>query len=593
MKTNKIFCLLILLAVFGIAGCKKDSLLNQTPPTALADASYWHTVSDLQNYMNNLYGKDAIFPHYRSYSNLGIYSLDGNSDNMVPVAVDARLSGQYTVASNGTYADYTDIRDVNYFLVNYRRVTAAATDVAPYVGEAYFFRAILYFYALEKVGGVPWVNQPLDITDTQLINAPRLARNTLVDSIVNDLDRAITNLPTKSKAQSQRLYKEYAQSFKVRVCLYEGTWEKYHAGDAFGVSGQDGSKYIQLAATTASDVINSNIYALDNVGLSDGYFKLFNQTDYSSSKEIVFWGAYNQQAGVTTYWQNYFHEGSAGTASTGMSKSLVDDYLCTDGNPAGISPLYKGDDSLKHIVQNRDPRLRQSLFLTGDTVAINVPGATAPLLFAYPAFNNATPCTTGFQIRKGLNTDALQDSHYSAGGTDGVIYMRYAEILLDYAEARAELGQLTQGDVDITINKIRDRVKMPHLNVGAIPTDPHWLFPALSPVINEIRRERHIELACEGLRLDDMMRWAAAPQLIINKQPLGAQVTQFLTVPITAGKLVVGTNIYINANGYIEPYQKVPAMANGYAFNPGRDYLFPITLQETVVNTAIKQNPGW
>lgn len=589
---NLIYACAAILAM-AIVSCKKDKLLNQTPPTALSDASYWHTASDLQNYLNNLYGIDGVFPHYRGYGSLGIYSVDDNSDNMVPQSVDGRLNGQNTVAGNGSYADWSSIRDVNYFLSNYQRVNASASDVAPYVGEAYFFRAMLYFNALRTVGGVPWINKPLNINDTQLLNTPRAARNVLVDSINNDLDRAIADLPTKAKAQTQRLYKEYAEGYKARVCLYEGTWEKYHAQDAFGVPGQDGSKYLQLAATEADAVISSGIFSLDNVDMPNGYFNLFNQTDYTNSKEVMFWGAYNQQDGITTTWQNYYQFGSGGTNSDGLSRSLVNDYLCTDGQPISVSPLYKGDDSLKHVLANRDPRLAQSIFIYGDTVISNQPGTSPILYFQYPALNTGTPCTTGYQIRKGLNTDFYQDSHNGPGGTDGVIYMRYAEILLIYAEARAELGLITQSDVDMTINALRDRVHMAHLTLATIPHDPNWLYPELSPIINEVRRERRVELACEGYRLDDLMRWAAANDVLVGKQPLGAQVKQFLTVPLVAGPLSVGSNIYVNAQGYIIPYGQNTAMAGGYKFNPGRDYLLPIPLQETVVNPSIKQNPGW
>ena len=589
MKPKQLIYLYTLLGLLAISSCKKDGLLNQAPPTSLTESSYWHTPSDLQSYMNNLYAKDNIFPHYRGYGSLGIYSVDDNSDNMTPQSLDSRLSGQLTI-NNSSYADWANIRDVNYFLANYSKVSGAASDIAPSVGEAYFFRAMLYFQAVQNVGGVPFITKALNVDEIDALKAPRLPRNVVVDSILNDLNRAITNLPTKSKAQSQRLYKEYAQGFKARVCLFEGTWEKYHAGDAFGVSGQNGANYLQMAADAANVVISSGVYQLDNVGVSNGYFNLFNQTDYTSSKEIMFWGAYNQQAGITTYWQNYYQFGSGGTNSDGLSKSLVDDYLCTDGKPISLSPLYKGNDSLAHQLKNRDPRLRQSVFLYGDTVISNIPGGSPLKLFTYPGLVSGTPCTTGFQIRKGLNTDYFQDSHNGPGGTDGVIYMRYAEILLIYAEARAELGTLTQGDVDITINKLRDRVKMPHLNIASISTDPNWLFPSLSPVINEVRRERRIELACEGYRLNDVLRWAAAPTVIVGKSPLGAKANQFLTV-IPAIK--IGSNLFVNADGYIAPYGNVSSMASGYQFNINRDYLLPIPVQETVVNPAIKQNPGW
>jgi len=590
MKTKQIIYLMTILCLLTIISCKKDSLLNQSPPTALSQASYWHTASDLQNYANNFYNFSDIFPLYTGFGSLGIYSIDDNSDNMVPQTVNARLNGQLTVAGNSSYANWTEIYDVNYFLANYSKVNATAASVAPYVGEAYFFRAMLYFNAVKNVGALPWINKPLGVTDTALIYAPRLSRTVVVDSIVNDLNKAIANLPTKSAAQSQRLYKEFAEGYLARVCLYEGTWEKYHANDVFGVAGQNGAAFLQLAATAANTVITSGVYQLDNVGVANGYFNLFNQTSYTSSKEVMFWGAFNTQAGITNVWQNYFQGGSSQTNSDGLSKTLVDDYLCTDGNPTSLSPLYKGDDSLAHIFANRDPRLRQSVFYYGDAVITNKPASAPSLLFTYPALVSGTPCTTGFQIRKGLNTDYGQSQANGLGGTDGVIYMRYAEVLLTYAEARAELGLVTQSDIDITINKLRDRVGMPHLNIAAIPTDPKWAFPSLSPLINEIRRERRIELACEGYRQTDIFRWAAAPNVIVSQQPLGAMVKQFLTVIPT---IVVGTNVFVNAQGYIQPYAKTASMAAGYSFNVNRDYLLPIPLQQITVNPKIQQNPGW
>ncbi|MBO9619434.1 MAG: RagB/SusD family nutrient uptake outer membrane protein [Niabella sp.] len=593
MKSKNILSLCTLLVVLAAYSCKRDNFLNLTPPTTLATTAYWNTVADLQNYVNNFYQKDEIFPHYRNFSSLGIYSVDDNSDNMVPQSADNRLNGLLTVSGSGGYPGYfwKDIYDANYFLANYGKVSASAADIAPYLGETYFFRAYLYFMGVRSYGSLPWINKPLTTADTAMIYSPRLPRNVIMDHIVSDLDSAIASLPTKSKAGTQRVYKEYAQGMKARICLYEGTWEKYHANDPFGVAGQNGSKYLQLAADAANAVISSGIFQPDNVGVSNGYFNLFNQTNYASSKEIMFWGAYNQQQGITTYWQNYYQFGSDGTNSDGLSKSLVDDYLCTDGMPISSSPLYKGDDSLAHIVANRDPRLRQSVFMKGDTVISNVPGASPIKYFTYPALLSGTPNTTGFQIRKGLNTDYFQDSHNGPGGTDGVIYMRYAEVLLTYAEAKAELGTLTQSDVDLTINKLRDRVGMPHLVIASIPNDPKWIFPSLSPIINEVRRERRVELACEGYRFDDLMRWAAGATLLVGKQPLGAQANQFATV---IPGLKIGTNIKVNNAGYILPYANISSMANGYQFNVGRDYLLPISLQEiTVSNGKITQNPGW
>jgi hypothetical protein len=170
------------------------------------------------------------------------------------------------------------------------------------------------------------------------------------------------------------------------------------------------------------------------------------------------------------------------------------------------------------------------------------------------------------------------------GETASIIF-RYAEALLNYAEAKAELGTLTQADVDISINKLRERVQMPDLDISAIATDPNWLYPALSPEINEIRRERRVELACEGYRLDDLERWADMDRLV-GQRPLGAKFKQsdFPT-------LVPGSSILVNADGYIDPYQK--ALPTGYKFKVDRDYLFPVPQLELNLNENLDQNPGW
>jgi len=596
--------LYLLLGTSLIYSCKNDTLLDLTPPTNLATNTYWNTVSDLQNYANRFYQMSStgatganILPQYNGFGSLGIYSVDENSDNMSPLSINssngsARLAGLLTVASNSGYADWNDIYTTNYFLANYSRVNAPLGSMAQYVGEAYFFRACLYFSGVRSYGALPWINKPLTTTDTALIYAPRLPRNVIIDSVIADLNNAIALLPTKTQGTAMRVYKEYAEGMKARVCLYEGTWEKYHgqAKDSFAVANSDGSQYLKMAAAAADSVINSHIFQLDNVGTYNGYFNLFNLTDYSNSKEVMFWRAYSQADGLVTYWQNYYHGGSGSTEDDGINKSLVDDYLCTDGKPIALSPLYRGDDSMDHVLANRDPRLGQTIFQYGDTVVTGAPNNAPDVIFTYPALLSGDPNTTGYQIKKGLNTDWGQDSHNGPGGTDGTIYMRYAEILLISAEAKAELGTITQNDIDNTINKLRDRVGMPHLLMTNIQTDPNWQFPNLSPIINEVRRERRIELACEGYRLDDLMRWAAG-NLIVGYQPLGAKLNQFLTV---IPNLVVGKNIYQNSNGYILPYATNSNMKNGYQFNVNRDYLMPISLTQIVVsNGKISQNPGW
>lgn len=589
MKTRYLIFLLNILVLSGLTGCLKSNLLDQNPQTEISDANFWHTSNDLKLYVNNFYQQ---LPSYRAWASIGIYSEDDNTDNMVAGAYNERLNGEGTVPASGGgwgYGDWSAIRDVNYFLENYNKVQEPFSTLSTYVGEAYFFRAWFYFDKLKSFGALPWINVSLTTNDTAYLMAPRLPRNVIVDSILADLDQAITLLKPMGAAAKLRIYKEFAQGFKSRVALYEGTWEKYHKDDPFGVPGQDGAGYLQVAASAAEAVLNSGKFALDNMHEPDGYRKLFNQTDYSGSKEVMFWRKYSYDDLITHHWNQYSSNG----ANRGITKSLVDAYLCTDGKPLGVSPLYKGDDSLSLMVENRDPRLQQTIYIPG---AVIFSAATYPtgqaLLFQYPALNAGGEIRniTGYQLYKSHSLDYNQAYNINQDGITGLIFMRYAEVLLNYAEAKAELGTVTQADLDKTVNLLRDRVDMPHLVLGSITPDPAWKFPALSPVINEVRRERRVEFACEGYRYDDIMRWAAADELIVGWKPLGARWQQWAAV---FPDMTVGEDVYVNDEGYIEPFQNITTMKNGYGFNTGRDYLLPLPVRETTLNPNIKQNPGW
>lgn len=207
------------------------------------------------------------------------------------------------------------------------------------MGEALFFRAQFYFGMMKSFGALPWINKPLEPSSPELFDA-RLPRNVIADSIISDLENAISYLPTKGSAQAGRLTKEVAMLFQSRVALFEGTWEKYHAGTPFGVQGSNGTAYLQKAAAVAEALINSGVQQLDNVGAANGYWSLFNKTDYSSSKEIMLWRQFDVTQGQYNNWHNYTTSG----AGRGLTKNLVDYYLCTDGLPISVRPLFHGND---------------------------------------------------------------------------------------------------------------------------------------------------------------------------------------------------------------------------------------------------------
>ncbi len=400
----------------------------------------------------------------------------------------------------------------------------------------------------------------------------------MIDNIIADLDSAAMYMDDASRDGGNRLDRWSALTLQSRVALYEGTWEKYHAGTVFGVQNPNPEKYLNKAVAAADEVMSSGKFALYSTGNPDeDYFNLFDIHDYAGNTEVILWKKFDKALSIINY-RMVLGEWPRGQ---GITKELADAYLCTDGLPIGVSPLFQGHNTLDAVSQNRDPRFKQTIF-TQD----------APYAFAgtvYPSWNEGVytrlfidpnySSPTCYIMRKGTTYDLSKQNY--GGEDEPIIIFDYAEVLLNYAEAKAELGTITQEDIDFSIKPLRDRVAMPNLVMTSIVTDPAWEFPALSPIINEIRRERRVELACVGFRWDDIARWAAADELIVGKRPKGS-----------AFGSDIESNPYTNdADGFMDPYlEQVP---NGYGFNLGRDYLDPLPVDQLTINSKLTQNPGW
>jgi hypothetical protein len=217
--------------------------------------------------------------------------------------------------------------------------------------------------------------------------------------------------------------------------------------------------------------------------------------------------------------------------------------------------------------------------------------------FRYPLFAGENPnifTPTGYQLYKGFTGDRYENS---SAPSVGIIYFRYGEALLIYAEAKAELGEINQNDVNRTINALRKRAGMPDeamLNLGNITPDPNWLHPSLSAIINEVRRERMVELCCEGFRHDDIYRWAAADELLRSYVPKGAVWEQWRDYPDMQENHATGWAGYPkDDDGYIYSFFGTAVATSGYNFNLGRDYLSPLPTDQLNYNPKLGQNPGW
>ena len=570
MKTRNYIYSLALAVAFS--GC--DSFLDREPLDDISSEVYFKTSKDLELYVNQFY---TSFPSYGGYD-AGIFYTDQNSDNLLPEEYNTRLAGYETVpgSTSDNVWNWQNVRSVNYMLDNLGHLEESFEEAKPYIGEAYFFRSYFYFTLLQNYGDLPWVNTAFDTESEGLYDA-RLPRNVIVDSMLVDLDKAIEYIPAKANVAEGRLSKEAALLFKSRVALFEGSWEKYHDGTVFGVENADYNRYYRIASEAAKQVMDMGTLSLFSTGdPNTSYYELFNENTYVGNPEVILGKTYSLDLGMTHRSQGYLlYRGSR----LGLSKDLVDDYLCIDGRPTSAHADFS-DQTLLDVVKDRDSRLAQTMWIPGD---LRVCNPTDTLWFEKPFIDltGEYKCTTGYQLKKGADPYV---EVYDNSETGSIIF-RYAEVLLNYAEAKAELGELTQNDIDISINLLRKRVGMAELRIASITTDPNWDFPDLSPVINEIRRERRVELACEGYRLMDLLRWRAHG-LFVNKRPKG-----FHFNPSEFPTMVPEKDVYLDENGYVDLYKV--SLPNGYQFNPDRDYLLPLPTTELVLNSNLTQNPGW
>lgn len=568
---KNILKLSILSLMIFLSSC--EDFLDRTPLDTVSEAEFYETPSDLRTAVNAFY---QDLPGWAATS-VGFNVLpDSGTDMGTAESPSNRISGlDYSVptsASNSVWS-WDEVREVNWFLDHVDQAKGDQTEINQYIGEGYFFRAYYYFELLTRYGDLPIFDRYFDNTDEDLVFKARDPRNEVASFIISDLDVAISLLQSfPDIPTSPRISKEAAQLFKARVALYEGTWEKYHNGTPFGVSGSDGASFIQIAADAAEDVIDSGVFSLHS-----DYGSLFNQIGYSGNPEVMLWRDYNDleldiNNVLQTSWPN----------RCAYTRFAVRSYLCTDGDPISVSPLYQGDQDLSTIETNRDPRLAATIMVPGDLIRQNSDGTTVE--WANPDFTTANGGNTGYESQKYRNVN-IDDNISNFSRETSKIIMRYAEALLIFAEAKAELGTISQSDLDKSINQLRSRAGMPGITLGSITTDPDWpdYGYTLSDILYEVRRERSVELIAEGFRDDDLYRWRAH-QLFDNDQPRGA----YLEDGIVNTELDAA-NANLDSDGYLLPF----ASTGDYNFDESRAYLQPIPLDELVLNPKLTQNPGW
>lgn len=570
----------ICICICALHACEKN-FLDRQPLDEISPDQFFRSAKDLELYTNSFY---TMLPTAEDIYN-------ETEDNVVKTSLSDVQTGNRTVPISGGGWNWYQLRNINYFLANYQR--NSIPGAAHYGGVARLFRALFYYDKVKTFGDVPWYSGVVDISDSSMLNRPRTPRTLVMDSVVADLDSAINWLSTSKNVE--RMTKWTALAYKSRICLYEGTFRKYHT--EFNLPGAD--SLLSMAARAAEELMNSGQYGIYTSTPDKAYRELF-ASKSAIEKEVILTRRYSDALQI---WHNVnYYTITASYGRPGLEKKLVNSYLMQDGSRFTDKENYN-QIQFAEEVQNRDPRLAQTIRTPGYTRI----GSSNKLP---PDF---TGTVTGYQLTKFVTSEA-EDS-YNRSVNDMPI-IRYAEVLLNYAEAKAELGTLTQEDLDRSVKLIRNRVGMPGIDMAAANANPDPYLAAQyknvsgpnKGVILEIRRERRIELVMESFRRDDVIRWKEGH--LYTQQYKGmyfpgvgpydldadGRTDVYIytgTKPTEKGPqyLLLGSEIILEngtGGGLVLVNPQIPK-----TFNEMRDYLSPIPVQEMQLNPSLVQTPGW
>ncbi len=589
----KKYSIALILAGLSLAGCND---LNQMPEATASREAVFGSEKGLDLYANSF------------YDNLPTASDIHQSDAMADYAARTQVpdflrEGAFGPRQSSGWS-WTALRNINYFIANNTSPAVPVEIRRHYMGLARFFRAYFYFDKVKRFGDVPWINTPMNVTDPALFNG-RDPRTMVMDSVLADLNYAAQNIRTTTDNSRSLITKYVALGFKSRVCLFEGTFRRYRKSYNLGSTAE---KWLTEAAAAATTVMSEGGFSLNETGGTDkSYRQLFiNKTPVTN--EIMLSAVVDPALSVYND-ANWWWTSATYGARVSFIRTFVNTYLNIDGTPFTGKQGYETMTFMDEV-KNRDKRLQQTIRM-GNYTRING-GATEP---GPPVFSYTY---TGYMPIKW----SLDDTYYDGGSRNdnSISMMRYAEILLNYAEAKAELGTLTNDDWTKTVGALRKRAGIT-AGLTAKPTvvDPYMkanYFPEISdPSLMEIRRERGIELVLEGFRFYDIVRWnrgqlmeqtwngfyvpALDKPLDLNEDGKN-DVVFYKVKPATQLAGVTYINVAETINGVPNPqrlkndtYGELTWLSNIPRKWEEKHYLYPIPETDRLMNPKIGQNPGW
>ena len=569
-----------------------SDFLDREPITKPEAGNFLTGAIQVENYINGLY---MPLPSFSKFG-LGVRSEEKNSDNIIAEKYDARLHGQNNQFSGASdwQTGYQNLRKVNYFFHNYKVPEAQENeDVLSLKGEAYFLRAYWHFDLLKKFGSIPVMDAFWDENATIAgLQIPAKTRNEVARFILSDLVEAKNLLHSRGKYSGIRINKEAAMVLAMNVALYEGTWEKYHSSDDFASSTNESNYFLGEVINWGNELFGCGI-DLYKTGQNpgDAFAALFNSKDLSGMGEVLLWRKYSSDEGVFHDVNGNLKAGVVDSeGAAGITQSLVDNYLNADGT--FIDPTNEKFKDFKETFEGRDPRLIQTVMNEGAKFA-SATTATPMHLEEYTdekkntisppklAGDGNTRSLTGYHIRLGIDTTFV-----SGNGETALPIIRYAEGLLAYAEAAAELEMWSDDIANKTLKALRERAGVKYLAPAKDANFTDFGY-TLTPVLQEIRRERRSELALQGFRLDDLMRWKA-DKLIVGKRGKGAYVGDesilFKSYSPDNQKRI-RERLTLDDNKWADPM--AGTLPSGYQFHADRDYLLPIPPSELELNKKL------
>lgn len=482
-----------------------NDILDKNPLDSLTPEQAFETEANLKMYSNSLYELTSTLPTgpfiFGQPSHTGIQKFPFVTDNMSDLTFNVMFVEEYFSPGafksiDNPFWEWGDLRRINYFIENYKNSPVPDNIKNHYAGVAHWFRAKFYFDKVKLFGDVPWYGKTLSSTDEDLYKK-RDPRTLVMDSVLADLNFAIKNLSPQKDNTSTTITKWVALGLKSRICLFEGTFRKYHP--ELGLE-NTATLWLEQAAEAAKEIMDSGMYSLYSTSnINTDYHSLFTSAD-ALSKEVMLASAYSETLNILhSATSNYSDQG--GRYMTSLLKRFVNTYLNIDGSRftdiQGYDTIFFTNE-----VKKRDLRLTQTIRTPS---YIRTDGSN-------PAPYGANSLTLYHPIKFSSN-----NPYYDTRGDESDIpLMRYAEVLLNYAEAKAELGNFTESDWNNTIGLLRKRAGITNTTMPTtIDTylQNNFYKDVNSIAILEIRRERAIELILERFRFDDLVRWKEARNL--------------------------------------------------------------------------------